>query len=216
MAKKIEPDMPFDEMENQCLFTRAALRADRIVVDLLPTTDLWLGWVAAVRAMELAARTAMQEATASRVIANLRLDDTCRSVGRALSAELKNDRSGARWNRFFHGTVNDFVSQPLIDQADACIGWLETDEPVLAPFREELTHWAHAAKAAITLTNASSQVRGNAMVARENLAENLTRARDGLHAALVVRAQERNLLRDYADGFFSISARKSEKGPKTE
>ena len=214
MAKKIEPDMPFDEMENQCLFTRAALRADRIVVDLLPTTDLWLGWVAAVRAMELAARTAMQEATASRVIANLRLDDTCRSFGRSLSTELKNDRSSARWHRFFHGTVDDFVSQPLVDQAAACIGWLETPEPVLEAFRGEIGHWAHAAEDAIKATNASAQTRGAAMVAREELAEKLTRARDGLHAALVARAQERNLPRDFADGFFIVSSRK--KGPKTE
>ena len=196
MAKKIEPDMPFDEMENQCLFTRTALRVDRIVVDLLPTTDLWLGWIAGVRAMELAARTAMQEATASRVIANLRLDDTCRSVGRALSAELKNDRSGARWNRFFHGTVNDFVSQPLIDQADACIGWLETDEPVLAPFREELSHWAHAAKAAMRpllvsppLTcrsvwkAASAAMRSPGRLSRRSWGENIRRNSAGLSSA---------------------------------
>ena len=59
-------------------------------------------------------------------------------------------------------------------------------------------------------------MRGTAIVAREALAENLTRARDGLHAALVVRAQERNLPRDFADGFFIVSSRKREKGPKGE
>jgi hypothetical protein len=201
-------------MENECIFTRAAKRADRNASDMLAMSSTWLGSIEAVRVLERDARTAFQEATAARMIANARLDDACRSFGRSLATDLKNDRTSARWKRFFRGTVDEFVTQPLVDQADACIAWLEIDDPALTPFREELTHWAHAAKAAITATGSSGQVRGTAIVAREALAENLTRARDGLHAALVVRAQERNLPRDFADGFFIVSSRKTGKGPK--
>lgn len=214
MVKQINPDMTFDEMENECIFSRAAMRADRNASDMIPTTASWMDWIETVRDLERNARTEFQQATASRMIANARLDGTCRAFGRSLAAELQNDRTSARWRRFFRGTVDDFVTQPLDEQANACIAWLEIDDPALAPFREELTHWAHAAKAAITATGSSGQVRGTAIVAREALAENLTRARDGLHAALVVRAQERNLPRDFADGFFIVSSRKTGKGPK--
>ena len=157
MAKQVNPEMTFDDMENECIFTRAAKRADRNASDMISTSDAWLGWIENVRVQERAARTAFQEATAARMIANARLDETCRSFGRALATDLKNDRTSARWKRFFRGTVDDFVTQPLVDQADACIAWLAIDDAALAPFRDELTHWAEAAKAAITATNSSGQ-----------------------------------------------------------
>ena len=124
MVKQINPDMTFDEMENECIFTRAAKRADRNASDMLAMSSTWLGSIEAVRVLERNARTAFQEATAARMIANARLDDTCRSFGRALATDLKNDRTSARWKRFFRGTVDEFVTQPLVDQADACIAWL--------------------------------------------------------------------------------------------
>ena len=214
MARAITEDFTFDEMENETLFSRAALRADPNASDFVLTTNPWLGFVASARAQDLAARTALQESTASRVIANQRLDETCRNVGRALSAELKNDRSSARWARIFGGTVDEFIHKPLAVQATACKSWLETDEPVLAPFRADIALWANAAEAAIRATSDSGQVRGTALVGRESVAETLTRARDGLHAALVARANERNLPRDFADGFFILTPKKANKGPK--
>jgi hypothetical protein len=214
MVKKIDDAYSLEEMRSEVLFSRAALKADPNAADFLPSTGSWLGIVATASDQELAARTASVEATASRTIANQRLDETCRDVGRALATELKNDRSGARWGRLFRGTVDDFVHQPLADQAAACKGWLELDEPILAAFREPLAFWANAAEAALRDTTAAGQARGTAMVGRELAAESLTRARDGLHAQLVARANERNLPRDFADGFFMVTPRKSGKGPK--
>ena len=104
MVKKIDDAYSLEEMRSEVLFSRAALKADPNASDFLPSTGSWLGIVATAADQELAARTALVEATASRTIANQRLDETCRDVGRALAAELKNDRSGARWSRLFHGT----------------------------------------------------------------------------------------------------------------
>ena len=57
-------------------------------------------------------------------------------------------------------------------------------------------------------TRDSAQARGNAIVVRESTAENLTRARDALHATLVARAAERGLERDFADGFFIVETKR--------
>ena len=214
MARKVTPDFTFDEMENEVRYSRAALLADPDASDLVPSSDSWLGMVSTAREKDSAARTAATEASAHRYVANTRLDGHCRSFGRDLAHGLSNDRSTARWHRFFTGTVDDFISQPLEDQANACIAWLPLEEPVLAPHLAPLERWARAAKAAVDMTQASAQVRGTAMVAREQAAENLTRARDGLAIALSARAAERGLPRDYADGFF-IQERKK-KGPKKD
>jgi hypothetical protein len=213
MARKITPDFTFDEMENEIRYTRASLLADPDASDLAPSTDGWLGGVTHARDKDGLARTAVTEASAHRYVANTRLDRHCRNFGRDLAHTLENDRSSARWHRFFPGTVDDFISQPLEDQANACIAWLPLEEPALAPHLASIERWARAAKAAVELTGASAQVRGTAMVVREQAAENLTRARDGLAIALSARAAERNLPRDYADGFFMQERKK--KGPKT-
>ena len=215
MARMITKDFTFDDMQNEVRYTRASLKADPVAEVLLPRTDSLLGLIARAREQDELARTAQQEASASRYVANTRLDVVCRSFGRDLAHALSNDRSGARWHRFFKGTVDDFISQPLGDQADACLAWLAIDEPLLAPHRETIERWARAAKAALSQTDASAQVRGTAMVAKEQLAEDLTRARDGVAVALATLADEHGLGRNYADGFF-IREKKRAKAAKEE
>lgn len=215
MARKLTPDFTFDELENEIRYTRASLMADPDTVDLVPSTESWLGGVAEARSKDALARTAATEASAHRYVANARLDDSCRAFGRDLAHALHNDRTSARWHRFFRGTVDDFISQPLEDQANACLAWLTLDEPALAPHLASIERWARAALAAFATTQASAQVRGTAMVAREQAAETLTRARDGLANALSARAAERGLPRDYADGFF-IRERKKKTSKKDE
>ena len=215
MARMITKEFTFDDMENEVRFSRASLKADPDAAMLHPRADSLLGWISAARDKDALARTAVQEASAFRFVANTRLDAACRSFGRDLAHSLSNDRSGARWHRFFRGTVDDFVSQPLADQAAACLAWLTIDEPVLAPHRETIERWAEAAKSALEQTEASGQVRGTAMVAKEQLAEDLTRARDGLAVALATLADEHGFGRNYPDGFF-IREKKRAKTPKAE
>ncbi len=42
MAAKIDHEMTFDDMEDEVVYTRAALRADPDARDLLPLTDGWM------------------------------------------------------------------------------------------------------------------------------------------------------------------------------
>jgi hypothetical protein len=208
MARKINSDFTYDEMENEVLYTRAGLAADPDASDLVSMTDGWMAIVDQARAQDRAARAATHEAAAQRAIANRRLDDQCRNFGRELAMALKNDRKSPRWTRFFRATVDAFLAQPMGAQAASVIAWLSIEDDVLTRHSEWLGRWAHAAQAALTTTNASAQVRGSAIIARESAGEALTKGRDGLEAALMQRALERNLGRDYAAGFFIVQDRK--------
>ena len=209
MVRKLPDDFGFDDHEDEILFTRAMLAADPHTSDLLVTTHPWLGRVDAARLLDRAGREATMGASALRLVANAYLDGECRAVGRDLAHDLNNDRSGVRWTRIFPATVDAFISQPLGEQASACQAWLTTAEPVLAAHSEALTRWSAAAQTALATTKASTQVRATAMLARESLAEDLTRARDGLARALSARAEEHGLPRDYVERFFLKDRRKS-------
>lgn len=208
MVRKVVNDWTYDDWENEILFTIAALEADPDASDLVPRTATWMSMVDAARAQDRAARVAAFSASAHRSVANARLDSTCRQFGRELAADLGNDRQSPRWRRFFGGPVGDFVGQPLGDQAAACIAWLSVEDAVLTRLRPRIETWAHAAQSALVRTRDSAQARGNAIVVRESTAENLTRARDALHATLVARAAERGLERDFADGFFIVETKR--------
>lgn len=214
MVRKLPDDLGFDDHEDEILFTRAMLAADPNASGLLATTDSWLGRVDAARLLDRAGREATMGASALRLVANAYLDGECRAVGRDLAHDLNNDRSGVRWTRIFPTTVDAFISQPLGEQATACQAWITTDEPVIAARSEALTRWSTAAQTAIATTKASAQVRGTAMLARESLAEDLTRARDGLARALAERAEARALPRDYVERFFLKDRRRSK--PRTD
>gem|GEM_PF-1138802 len=211
VARKITDDFTFDSMEDEILYTRGALLADPDAADLAPSTDGWMALVDAARAKDRAARAATQDAAALRSIGNRRLDGGCRDFGRDLATDLKNDRSSARWTRFFRSTVDSFIAQPLAAQAAAVLAWASAEDPVLARHSESLTRWARAANDALTATSNTVQVRGTAVVAREQVAEDLTKSRDGLDATLTQRAIERNLPRDYAASFFIQDRKKAKK-----
>lgn len=209
MPRKLGADTPFDEHEDDIIYTRSALRADPDAADLVPGTDGWLGRVDAGRAADRAARVAEGEASAARSVTNGRLDDTGRALGRELGAALSGDKKSARWKRIFGGPVDDFISQAFGSQVRAMKAWLSiTGDAVLEKFRADVERWTAAGDAALTATANSAQVRGAGLIAREQLAEDLTRERDGLHAQLVARANERGLARDWPARFFRVAHRR--------
>lgn len=208
MPRKIDADWTFDAIEDEILFTRAALEADPDAADLAPQTDDWLGLVDDTRDRDRAARMAEANANALRIIANGRLDDACTHFGKRLAVET--ERTSARWKRFFTRPVSIWVSQRLASQISAVRAWLTiTDDTVLEASREPLTRWSDAAHASLERTASSAQVRGAARVAREQLATDLTRERDGLEAALSARAAERGLSREWPSRFFRVASRAS-------
>src|SRR5690349_5453945 len=128
---------------------------------------------------------------AARAVANVRLDRACVGFGDSLLAAVKKDRTSARWKQFFRDlAVSQFIRQALDRQVSTVRGWLgASQDPVLEQHRAELERWSKVAEAALEQTRGSSAVRGEAWVAREELAEGLTRERDGLRDALAARAR---------------------------
>ena len=200
--RKITPSLPLDDDESEVFFTRAALKADPDAKDLLPLTDGWLGMVDEARKRDRQAREAQSDADAARTVANARLDRACERFGDELFLAVDKERTSARWVQFFNVPVSKFVRQALNKQVERVQGWLQSKDPVLEAHRKNLETWASACGAALQQTAGVATVRGEARIAREQLAEDMTRERDGLHDALTARARERNLPRDWADQFF--------------
>lgn len=210
MAAQIDPKMTFDEMESEILYTGAALEADPDAVDLGATTSSWLAFVDEARSASRLSRAAVARADARRRVANGRLDASCSSFADELLLAVGKDRTSARWRLFFHGsanTVSVFNKLPLADQVTRVRNWFAVaDDAVLERHRAALTEWSTATDGALAATTATASTRGNASVVRERVAEDLTRARDGLEAALVQRAAERGLARSWPSLFFRPSA----------
>ncbi|HZX00642.1 MAG TPA: hypothetical protein VFF45_00195 [Bacilli bacterium] len=205
--RKIPITIAFDVAEDEVYFTRSTLKADPDAQDLLVFTDGWTGLVEQARTKERLAREALADADAARIIANDRLDRVCERFGDDLFRAVDKNRSAARWTQFFNVAVSRFIRQALRVQVERVGGWLKSNDPVLEQHRAGLTTWSKAAGDALQQTAAVATMRGAARMAREQLAEDLTRERDGLHDALSARARERGLPRDWPDLFFRKAPR---------
>ena len=199
MPAQIPATMPPDDMEDEVLYSRAALKADPDAAPLVIHTEPWTGWVDDVRRLMRTSREATADADARRIVANSRLDAICTAIGDALYLAVGKDRESPRWQQFFHGPVHRFVNGRLADQTAAVRGWLDIQDPVLDPFRPELIKWTKAADDALVATNGTAGARGKAWIAREELAAALTRGRDALHAELSRTAREKNFDRKWPD-----------------
>ena len=213
MAAKIYPDMSFDDIEGEIIYTRSAVEADPDAADLLPMTDPWMPWTDAARATERDARVAVVRAAALRRVSNARVDIACVKFGDELA--LVANEGSARFKRFFSGvgaaTARAFVRLPFGEQLGRIGAWLEgSADEVLERHRPALTQWKGAGDDALNATLKTASARGDAAVARETLAEDLTRARDGLHARLVERANERGLPRSWPNTFFQPRTRRDD------
>lgn len=206
MPPKISSDITFDEV----FFTRATIKADPDAADLLPHTDDWLSIVDAARHKDRESRIAGADATAARIISNDRLDRACTAFGDELYLAVRKDTSSSRWLQFFTVSVSAFIRQALAKQVAKVRAWLDAKvtDPVLDHHRASLDTWSKAADSAIVQTNGLALVRGGAQIVREQMADDLTRERDGLHTLLAQRARERGFPRDWPNLFFKTESRK--------
>lgn len=208
MPRKISDEITFDDAENEVIFTRAALTADPDAADLLSMTDDWMQLIDDARQVERKARIAVAEADAQRTVANGRLDQACTRFGDELFLAIDKDTKAARWTKFFSSAVSRFVRQALPKQVQAVKAWLETgNDPVLQKHKKDLAKWSGAASDALTKTRGTAVARGDAWEKREEMAESLTRERDGLHEALAGRARDKGLPRAWPDTFFRVERR---------
>jgi len=210
MPRKLTAKMAFETFEDEVLFTRAAVAADPDAAPLLSHTDGWLDMIQAARAADMKARTAVANADAARIVANGRLDAACVAFGDDLYMAVGKDTSSPRWRKFFAVAVSRFVRQALPRQVRQVTAWLaQADDPVLNKHRATLQAWTDKADAALTQTAALALVRGEAWTAFEQLAEDLTRERDGLRDALAAVARHKGLARTWPDLFFRVEQRGS-------
>lgn len=217
MAKKLDPEMPLDEMEEEILFTRCAMRADPDAEDLAPRTDGWMGKIDVVRMLERKCRESSMFADASRSVANVRLDGACTGFADELLLAVRKDRSSTRWLQFFRIPSSVFTRQGLGKQVDVVKGWLSgSQDEVLEKHRPNLARWSQSAGDALVNTQGVALVRGELAQAREKLAEELTRERDAVRETLAARARERGLPREWPDAFFRTTRRHKAKPGKTD
>jgi hypothetical protein len=209
--RKFSADILFDDVEDEVFFTRAALKADPDAVDFLSMTEDWIPMVDAARAKYREARVAAIDATALRVVANHRLDRACTTFGDDLFLAVDKNRDSSRWRQFFSMAVSRFIKIRFDKQVATVKAWLapSVQDPILDRHRKELTTWTETGARALTQTTGAAMVRGSARIAREQLAEDLTRERDGLFEVLAARGRDRALSRDWPKQFFRVSTRKS-------
>lgn len=202
-VRAIPHDMPFDDIEDEVFFTRAAVLADPDAEDLVWITDGWIPRLDGVRVSTRDVREAAMATNARRAVANARLDGVCTEFGDELFLSCGKDREAPRWRGFFHLPVSRFIAIGLAEQVQRIQGWLsEAKDAVLEKFREPLTFWSDRAAGALVEGRAIGLKRGAAWQSREEHAEALTADRDALYEALSARARERGLARDWPQAFF--------------
>ncbi len=202
MPRQITATTSFWDLKMEIFFTRAALQADPDAHDLLGRTDGWLLRVEAAEKQMLENLAERMLVDAERVVANNRLDYLCLKFSTNLEAAVLKDRTSVRWKRYLDEQPTRFVRQPLQDQVSDVNGWLATQDPVLEPLREGLTLWSAAAQKALNKEPMTRQKTADLHQLREDHAALFTRERDALERELAIRADARELGRDWSGGFF--------------
>src|SRR5512143_2786459 len=101
MPRKLPATMTLDALEDETLYTGAALRADPDAAPFASRTDDWIARIDEVRAMDRRARTAMANTDAARMVASDRLGQSCTAFGDDLYMAVRKDRTCSRWLQFF-------------------------------------------------------------------------------------------------------------------
>jgi hypothetical protein len=208
--RQITPETTLDDLEDEIGFTRAAIKADPDAADLLPMTDDWLDLVDAVRVKSRQTRFAEVDANAARSVANYHLDRACTQFGDDLLLAVNKDRESARWTQFFSISTSQFIKIRFDKQIQKVKTWLSSNvnDPIVEKHRQALTTWSSASAASLDKTSNAAMLRANVRIAREQLAEDLTRERDGLFDTLSARARAKGLPRDWPKQFFRVTIRK--------
>jgi hypothetical protein len=206
MARKIPENIALDDAEEEVLFTQAALAADPDAAEFAELTKLWLEPIDALRLQERETRRKIAHTEAARIVTNSRLDLACTRFGDELFLNVNKDRESARWRQFFSVAVSRFVRIALSRQVETVRAWLSSNDETLLKHKEALGLWAARADEALVNTRRLAVERGELSIARAEFAENFTKERDGLHAALGARARELRLGRTWPNTFFRVAA----------
>ena len=200
--RALSPDDSLAAIGDELIYTISALQADPRAAALLSLTEGWLTTLDEVRKVDRKARVKVVNAEARRVVSNENLDNACEAFGAALLDDVEGDRSSARWKAFFIVPVASFVRLSLRRQVEGVEHWLERDDPLLATHREALTQWSAAAAAAVEDTRRLAVARSSILIAREQLAEDISREREALLCGLLEIASDEVLPPTWPEAFF--------------
>lgn len=212
MPRKLIAQLPFEEIEDEILFTQAALAADPDAKDLVALTESWLALINKAQATELQLRRDIANTDAARVVANARLDQACVAFGDDLLFAAGKDRGSPRFKQFFGGPVARFIRTALPRQIAQVRAWLSSTDEVFLKHKPELEKWVQAADTALIATRALALKRGENAVTKDELGSDLTRERDSLAETLAARARERNLDRAWPKTFFRVASSRASRG----
>jgi hypothetical protein len=203
-------------MESEVLFTEAALGADPDAEDLKKVTESWLSMIDAVRAKEREVRRLVAQTDAARISADGRLDEACTRFGAELGFVVGREKDSPRLKQFFDLPVSRFVRTSLVRQIARVRSWLGSQDEVFLRHKGAIEQWVERADKALVASRGLSLPRAEAQMARQELAEDLTRERDGLEEALRARGREKSLSREWAKGFFRSGERGGREGSSEE
>lgn len=205
MPAKIYPEDTLDTMEDDVIFTGAALTADPDACTLAGSPDEWMTWLIAFREVDRTYRKQVATIDATRVIKDGRLDIEVIDFANDLLHDC-GDRDSIRFKGFFTMAPSRFSRIALSDEVATVEGWLVagTEDNVLEAHRPQLTSTSSEARAALTATTAMDATRATYWGKRTTLADNLTAARDALGSRLSDRARELGLPRDWPGTFFRV------------
>ncbi len=214
--------MTLDDVRQKSVFTMSALSADPDAEDLLDRTTTWMERIDAVEASQRALQYKEQQVNAQRRVAHTRLVAAARHFADLLLLDVNKNKEAMRWQVHMRKmSITQFSVQPLDDILAQVQAWILLDDPVMqknASLKAELSLWAERTAKVADGENAVAVQRSLLWQARNTLTSTLTRERDALHAALLNRAHEKNLPRDWPQQFFSVDKTSStaKKASKTD
>lgn len=211
--RELPADTPLDELEDEVIDTQAALRADPDAEDLAPGFEAQLTALDVVFDRERQTRREKVEAAAVCRVADGRLDPAIVLTGKQLEVVVKGDKSSPTWTRAFgSSTPSDIGRLPRAKEvtrvSELVAALTAVGSAALTDVIASLTLWSGRLGAGLERLRTANASRGQYVGDREEYVIALNRARRSLSGALIQRAAERGLPKDWPATFFRKSPRR--------
>jgi hypothetical protein len=219
--RELRAETPLETLEDEIVYTDAALKADPEAEDLAPGFAGQLESLDEVYDRERATRRAVTEATAYSRVADSRLDEEVLGSGRVMEVPLKGDRTHPSWTKVYGTATPSDVAKlarpkEVIKVRGMIKAMTELGLAILATVIASLTFWAGRLDGGLTRLTDSKADRGRFRSERDEFIIGLNRARRALYGSLTTRAAERGLPKEWPDLFFRHETSRTRSKPTEE
>ncbi len=210
--KNLYPSASLDTISSELIYTQARLASDPNAEDLAPTIDPLLSEVTETGAGQQSTWIAETRAQAQCDFLNAQLDDLVVEFADTLLFTVK-DRTSTRVTHYLRQAPYAIVRLGLASELEVVREWPEslkneTDEALKA-FAPKFTDMIAKGDAAVSALGKAENARSEfRMRSIELLVEKLNGERMKLHTQLAGRANEKNLGKYWADGFFKSTTKR--------